>query len=230
MQMVIMCGGVAKRLGNLAKNIPKSMMDVNGKPFLEYQIDNLRNQGIENIVLCVGHLSEKIEEYFNDGSKFDINIKYSYDGEKPLGPIGALKNAEDLLDEDFCTMYGDSYLSVDYKKVYNFFKKQEKPACMIVYKNYNKYDRSNIIVKDNMVIGYGIKNKSKDMIYIDYGASILKRETLKIVPKNTFFTTVEFYNELIKKQELLAFEVKERFYHIGNPKSLEEFKNYIKLR
>lgn len=230
MQMVIMCGGLAKRLGNLAKNIPKSMMDVNGKPFLEYQIDNLRNQGIENIVLCVGHLSEKIEEYFNDGSKFDINIKYSYDDEKPLGPIGALKNAEDLLDEDFCTMYGDSYLSVDYKKVYNFFKKQEKPACMIVYKNYNKYDRSNIIVKDNMVIGYGIKNKSKDMIYIDYGASILKRETLKIVPKNTFFTTVEFYNELIKKQELLAFEVKERFYHIGNPKSLEEFKNYIKLR
>lgn len=230
MQMVIMCGGLATRLGNLAKNIPKSMMDINGKPFLEYQIENLRNQGIDDILLCAGHLSEKIEKYFKEGLKFGIDIKYSYDGEKPLGPIGALKNAENLLDDDFFTMYGDSFLSVDYKKVYNFFEKHEKPACMIVYKNYDKYDKSNIIVKENMVIGYGAKNKSKDMIYIDYGASLLNKKTLKIVPKNNFFTTGEFYTNLIKNKKLLAFEVKERFYHIGNPEALEEFKNFIKQR
>ena len=94
MQIVIFCGGLATRLGSLAKNIPKSMIDFNGKPFLEYQINNVKKQGIKDIVLCVGHLSKKIEEYFGNGSKLDVNIQYSYDGEKPLGPIGALKKAE----------------------------------------------------------------------------------------------------------------------------------------
>lgn len=230
MQMVILCGGLAIRLGDLAKKTPKSMINIFGKPFLEYQIENLKKQGIKDIVLCVGHLSEIIEEYFKDGSKFDINIKYSYDGEKSLGPIGALKNAEHLLENDFFTMYGDSYLSVDYNKVYNFFKKHEKPACMVVYKNFDKYDKSNIIVKENIVIGYGGKDRTKDMIYIDYGTSLLNIETLKVIPKNTFFTTSKFYSDLIKKQKLMAFEVKERFYHIGNLQALEEFKNYIKQR
>ena len=228
MQMIILCGGLATRLGHLAKKTPKSMINIYGKPFLEYQIENLKKQGIKNIVLCVGHLSEKIEEYFKDGSKFDINIKYSYDGKTPLGPMGALKNAEHLLEDDFFTMYGDSYLSVDFNKVYNFFEKYEKPACMVVFKNFDKYDKSNIIVKDNMIIGYGEKDRTKDMIFIDYGTSLLKKQTLKTIPKNTYFTTGEFYSDLINKQKLIAFEVKERFYHIGNPKALEEFKNYIK--
>lgn len=228
MQIVIMCGGFATRLGDLAKKIPKSMMDIHGKPFLEYQIENLEKQDMKDIVLCTGHLSKKIEEYFGDGSKFDVNIKYSYDIEKPLGPIGAIKKAESLLNDNFFTMYGDSYLTIDFKKIYNFFEKHEKPACMIVYKNYDKYDKSNIIVKDNMVVGYGMDDRTKDMVYIDYGTSLLNKQTLKKIPKNTYLNTGEFYSNLIKNQDLLAFEVTDRFYHIGNPEALEEFKNYIK--
>ena len=223
MQMIILCGGLATRLGNLVKDIPKSMVQIEGKPFLDHQIENLKKKSIKDIVLCVGHLSKKIESYFGDGSNFDVNIKYSYDGDKLLGPIGALKNAEPLLKNVFFIMYRDSFISVNFKEIYHYFLNQNKLGLMVVYNNNNQYDKSNITVKDNFVIGYGESNAS----YIDYGTSVIRKNALDIVPKNSFFSTGDFFKELIKKQELLAFEAKERFYHIGNPESLEEFKRFI---
>jgi len=228
MQIVILCGGLATRLGNLAKNTPKSMMEINSKPFLEHQIEKLKKQGLKDIVLCVGHLSRQIEEYFGNGKKFGVKIKYSYDGEKQLGPIGAVKNAESLLDDDFFIMYGDSYLSVDFQKAYSDFKKTNKSALMVVYKNQDKYDKSNLIVDNNMVIGYGAEDKTKEMIFIDYGTSVLSKKTLESVPENTMYSTGEFFSELIKKNQLCAYEAKKRFYHIGNLEALEELEKYIK--
>ena len=227
MQMVILCGGFATRLGDLAKNIPKSMIDIYGKPFLWYQIENLKRYDIRDIVLCVGHLSEKIIHYFDDGKKLGVNIKYSHDGDKPLGAIGALKKAEPLLDNIFFIMYGDSYLTVNYQEVYSFFKKYDKSGCMVVYKNNDKYDKSNLIVKDNMVVDYGKEKHSKEMIYIDYGTTLLRKITLKKIPLDTFYTTGEFFSKLIKQKQLLAYEANKRFYHIGNPEALEEFREYI---
>ena len=227
MQMVILCGGLATRLGDLAKNIPKSMIPVNGKPFLEYQIENLKHHSIKDIVLCVGHLSEKIEGYFGDGSKFGVKIQYNHDGDKPLGPIGAIKNAEQLLEDVFFIMYGDSYLSVDFEKVHASFLKYDKPGMMVVYKNHNEYDKSNIEVEGNLVVGHKEKGKTKNMIYIDYGTSILRKKVLESVPKNTFCSTESFFSDLIDKRQLLAFEVKERFYHIGSPGALKEFEDFI---
>ena len=224
MQIVIMCGGLATRLGNLTKKTPKSMIIIKDKPFLEYQIENLKQHNIKDIVLCVGHLSEKIENYFEDGSKFGVNIKYSYDGDKPLGPIGAVKKGEALLEDEFFIMYGDSYLSVDFQKAYSFFKDNKKLGLMVVYKNQDKYDKSNLKIKDNQVISYGEKGSD----FIDYGTSIIKKKALEMVPKNTMFSTGDFFKKLIEKNELLAFEAKKRFYHIGTPEALKEFGNFIK--
>jgi NDP-sugar pyrophosphorylase family protein len=221
--MVILCGGLATRLRDLAKDIPKSMIPIGGKPFLEHQIENLKKHSIKDLILCVGHLSKQIEEYFGDGNKFGVNIQYSNDGDTPLGPIGAVKNAEPLLEDTFFIMYGDSYLSVDFQKAYSFFNQNDKLGLMVVYKNNNRYDKSNIVTKDNMVVSYG----ENDATYIDYGTSILRKKTLEFIPKNTFFTTGDLFTKLIEKKELLSYEAKERFYHIGNPEALEEFKSYI---
>ena len=227
MQMIILCGGLATRLGKITKNIPKSMVKIKNKPFLEYQIEILKKRSIKDIVLCVGHLSDQIEQYFGNGENFGVNIKYSYDGDKQLGPIGALKNAEDLLKEDFFIMYGDSYIDVDFQQISSFFKKHDKLGLMVVYKNFNKYDKSNLIIKDNIIIAYGEKERTEDMVYIDYGTSILSKKSMKLIPKNTFYSTGQLFTDLISKGELIAFEVKNRFYHIGNPDALEEFNNYI---
>jgi len=230
MQIVILCGGLATRLGNIAKDTPKSMLKIKDKPFLQYQIEKLKKQKINDIILCVGHLSEQIENYFGNGKEFGVNIRYSYDKDKPLGPIGALKNAEDLLEDIFFIMYGDSYLNLDFIKIHTYFIQYDKLGLMVVYKNFNKYDKSNLIVKNNLIVAYGEKERTKDMTYIDYGTSILRKKSLKIIPNNTFYTTGQFFSFLISKKELLAFEVKERFYHIGNPDALREFKKYIETQ
>ncbi|KYK33786.1 MAG: hypothetical protein AYK22_06115 [Thermoplasmatales archaeon SG8-52-3] len=227
MQMVILCGGLATRLGKIAKKTPKSMIKIKNKPFLEYQIENIKRYSIKDIILCVGHLSEQIEKYFGNGDKFGVNIKYSYDTNKPLGPIGALKNAESLVDDIFFIMYGDSYLNVDFKKIANYFSNHNKLGLMVVYKNYNKFDKSNLIVNDKMIIAYGEKERTNDMIYIDYGTSLLNKKVLNLIPKNTFYKTGQLFSNLISKNELLAYEVKERFYHIGNLDALNEFKAFI---
>lgn len=229
MQIVILCGGLGTRLGEISKKIPKSMVRINNKPFLEYQIKQLKKNGVKDIVLCVGHLSEEIINYFGEGKKLGVKITYSNDGEKQLGPIGALKNAESKLEDIFFTLYGDSYIFVDYNNVYKSFLKKNTLAMMTVYQNRDKYDKSNLVVKKGMVKKYNNK-KTKDMIYIDYGVSIFKKKTLQLIPENTFFSTNQLYSKLVENNELAAYEVNKRFYHIGTPKALQEFKNYIKTR
>ena len=228
MQIAIICGGHATRLGSLAETIPKSMLDIQGKPFLQHQIEMLKKQNVTDIILCVGHLSEQIESYFGNGEEFGVNIKYSYDGDKKLGPMGAIKNAESLLEKEFFIMYGDSYIFVDFQKVYDFYKKHDKQACMVVYKNENRYDKSNLLVENSMVTGHKDLNKEKEMEYIDYGTSIISKESLDFISKDTFCSTGEFFKKLILKKELLAYEVDERFYHIGNLEALEELREYVK--
>ena len=227
MQMVILCGGLATRLGDLAKTIPKSMQDINGKPFLWYQLQKLKENNITDILLCVGHLSTAIEEYFSDGTELGLNIKYSHDGEKQLGPIGAVKKAEKILQNDFFIMYGDSYLDVDYQKVIEFYKQNRKPSCMVVYKNKDQYDKSNMIVENNMVVGYGSSSENNKVEYIDYGTSLLNIETLKLVSEDSYCSTGDFFEKLIDDEKLLAYEVKNRFYHIGNPEALAEVKKLL---
>ncbi len=227
MQVAILAGGRATRLGDLTGNRPKSMVTVGGRPFLEYQLELLRKAGIRNMVLCIGHMGEQIERYFGNGRKYGVNIKYSLE-DKFLGTAGALKKAEALLNDVFFTMYGDSYLFLDFPAAMRYFKSQNKLALMTVYKNYDQYDRSNTVIEGNLVKKFSKKEKTGDMVYIEYGANIFSKEALKMVPENQFDSLDALFPRLIEMEELLAFEVKERFYEVGSPQGLKEFEEYIK--
>jgi len=226
-QAVILAGGLATRLRPVTERIPKSLIQIHGKPFLRYQLDRLRDEGITDIVLCVGYLGDQIVAYFGDGHKYGVNINYSYDGDHLLGTGGALKKAEEHLCEEFFLTYGDSYLVIDYKAVMSWFKQFDKQGLMVVYKNYDQYDRSNVSIEGNLVKSYSKTNKTKDMIYIDYGASIFRREVLNLIPEGEIHPLEELFRQLIERQQLLAYEIKERFYQIGSIDGIEEFKQYI---
>ena len=230
MQIVILCGGKATRLYPLTKKIPKSMMRFEGKPFLEQQLDLLKKNRIFDVVLCVGYKAEQIKKYFGDGKNFGVEIKYSSDKKKLLGTGGALKKAENLLEDSFLVMWGDSYLPFNFQKAIKFFKKSNKPGMMIVFKNLNKYEPSNVEVKNNLVKSYSKKRKTKKMKYIDYGISIYRKEVLKYLPKNQVCDLTKLQQALIKKRQLLAYPAEKRFYQIGSPDGLEELKNYIKRK
>ncbi len=226
MQVAILAGGLATRLGDLTRNQPKSMVKVLGKPFLEYQLELLRRGGVRNVVLCIGYMGEQIEGHFGNGERYGVNIQYSVEG-KLLGTAGALKQAEPLLDDVFFTMYGDSYLFLDFSAAMRYFKSQNRLALMTVYKNYDRYDRSNTVVEGNLVKKFSKKERTEHTVYIEYGANIFKKAVLEMIPENQLYSQDDLFPRLIEMEELLAYEVKERFFEIGSPQGLKEFEEYI---
>jgi NDP-sugar pyrophosphorylase family protein len=225
--MVILAGGLGTRLWPLTSDVPKALIPIGGKPFLHHQIELLKRQGIRDIVLCVGHLAEQVQGYFGDGRWLDVRIKYSEEKGPLLGTAGAIKKAEPLLDDDFFLMYGDSYLMIDYQETMRYFRRFRRLGLMVVWKNLDRLERSNVAVEANLVTAYNKDQKSPNMDYINYGLSILRKEALLCIPPERSFSQEEFYQILIAQGELLAFEVEQRFYEIGSPRGLEEFQMLI---
>jgi MurNAc alpha-1-phosphate uridylyltransferase len=228
MQVAILAGGLATRLRPLSEKLPKSLIHISGKPFLHYQLDFLKRNGITRVVLCTGYLGEQIEDYFRDGRKFGVHIEYSRESEQLLGTAGALKKAQPLLDREFFTMYGDSYLFLDFGAAMRYFRSQNKLALMTVYKNFDRYDRSNTVIERNLVKKFSKKEKTEDMVYIEYGVNVFKKEALEMVPEDQPYSLDDLFPSLIEQGELLAFEVKERFYEIGSISGLKEFEEFVK--
>jgi len=228
-QVVILAGGRATRLGELTKNRPKSLVEIQGKPFLAYQLELLKDHEISDIVLCIGHLGGQIRKAFGDGSNYGVHLTYSLEDE-PLGTAGALKNAAPYLNDTFLVIYGDSYLLLDFVKIYAYFLTQQKLSLDTVFRNNDAFDASNIVIRDNMVEGYSKSEKTPDMVYIDCGAVIFHKEVLQLIPEDHFYSLEELFLRLIEKEQLLAFEVKEKFYEIGSPQGLKDFEAFIQRR
>jgi NDP-sugar pyrophosphorylase family protein len=227
MQVVIIAGGLATRLGEVTRTVPKSMVQIAGRPFLAYQLEPLKRQGITEVILCVGHLGEQIESYFGDGRQYGLSISYSYEKGKLFGTGGALKNAESLLHDEFFTIYGDSYLTLDFSAIMSYFKKFDRLALMTIFKNYGRYDKSNIAIEGNLIRQYGSKSANEELIYIDYGASLFKKQALDIIPPGTVHAMGDMFQALIERKQLLAYEVDQRFYQIGSREGLKEFEEFI---
>ncbi len=203
------------------------MVPVNGKPFLEYEIGLLRRSGIDDFVLCVGYLREKVEDYFGNGSRWGVRIRYSYDGPRLMGPAGALKGAEPLLEECFFVTYGDAYLRADYPSVMGALLCSGRLGLMTVYRNRNRYGKSDVDVRVGYVVRYDKGGRGGGMEWVNFGITALRRRALALVQPGKECSEEEFYGELIRRGELLAFPVGERFYEIGNPRSLREFERFI---
>jgi len=228
MQCVILAGGLATRLKPITEAIPKSMVPVHGKPFLEYQVSLLRENGVRDIVMCVGYLSEQIVAYFGDGKLFGVRIRYSCETEKLLGTGGAITHAVPLLGDHFFVMYGDSYLDVDFGKVAAHFSKCKYPALLVVYKNEGKWDTSNVVFWNDRVVLYDKKNRVPEMNYIDYGLCILSRSLLTHLPQGTKWDLGDLYGRLANEGQLGGYEVFSRFYEIGSKEGLREFEAHVR--
>ena len=227
MQAVILAGGLGTRLRPLTNEVPKAMVKANGKPFLEYELRLLKSKGITDFVISVSYRANVVIDYFKDGSQLGINIQYSYDGDKQLGAAGAIKRAEPHLGEIFFVTYGDAYLRADYIDAMNRFNKSAELGMMMVYENHNEHGKSDLVVENGFVTAYDKKSALEKMNWINYGVSLLRREALGTIPADTEFGEEQFYGELIKRKQLLAYEVKDRFYEIGTPSSLKEFEEFV---
>ena len=225
--VAILAGGLATRLRPITEKIPKSLIEVAGKPFIFHQLQYLRKEGIRKVVLCLGYLCEMIQEEVGDGSKFDLDITYSYDGDFLLGTGGSIKKALPILDENFYVLYGDSFLPIHFKPIEDFFFKCKKPALMTIILNENKWDKSNVMFKEKTLLEYNKKEPKSEMKFIDYGLGVLSKSLFNKYKEDAAFDLADLYHLLSIKNQLAGFEVNERFYEIGSHQGIKETELYL---
>jgi NDP-sugar pyrophosphorylase family protein len=225
--VALLAGGVATRLRPLTTTIPKALVEVAGRPFIDHQLALLRRNGVRRVVLCLGHLGEQVQAHLEAYAGFGLEVYYSFDGERLLGTGGALRCAAPLLGEAFWIMYGDSYLDVDYAAVLADFERQGQPALMTVIQNNNRWDRSNVVFHDGRLLVYDKRRNTPEMTYIDYGLALLRREVLERVPASEPYDLADLYSALVNEGRMAGYEVTQRFYEIGSPAGLEETRAYL---
>jgi NDP-sugar pyrophosphorylase family protein len=144
-----------------------------------------------------------------------------------IGTGGAIKNAQNFLDDVFFVLYGDSYLPCHYLEIQQAFMNQSSLGMMTVFKNNNSWDVSNIECSNGKIITYDKTHRSEKMNYIDYGLSVLTKESLAFIPSNQSYDLADFYKTLLNHDQLSAYEVKQRFYEVGSMPGVTELAYHL---
>ena len=220
--VVILAGGLATRLRPITERIPKALVDVGGQPFIAHQLRLLRSWGVEYAVISAWYKGEMIREYVGNGNRFGMEVQYVFDGDQPLGTGGAIRQALTLLTGAFFVLYGDSYLPCDYADIQAHFDRHTQPGLMTVYRNHGKWDTSNVEMRNNEILCYDKINRTTRMEFIDYGLGLFKREVFASLPQGQPADLTEIYQNLVAHHNLLAYEVKQRFYEVGSFEGLHE--------
>jgi histidinol-phosphate phosphatase family protein len=232
MQAVIMAGGKGTRLATVIKNIPKPMVPIEGKPLLEYQIENLKENGVTNIILIVGHLGDVIRDHFGDGSAFGVNISY-YVEESPLGTAGALAKIRDRLDDTFFLVFGDLFININYDRFIAFHRDTGALITLFAHPNSHPYDSDIIITDDeSRVTGWSYKKDFRTDDYqnlVNAGLYVMQRsvaDKIEKIQQTKHEDKVDLEKELIIplicESPFYAYHSTEYVKDIGTPERLQK--------
>jgi NDP-sugar pyrophosphorylase family protein len=211
------------------------MIIVAGRPFIAWQLEWLRSQGVGDVVLSIGYRGEDVRSYVNDGQRFELRVRYVDEQDRLLGTAGALRLASDAgaLDERFFVLYGDSYLDVSLANVWSDFGRQAREALMTVYRNNNEGEVSNVVFDGSLVTRYA-KNCSQppyDMVFVDYGLLALSRSLIEDhVTPDVEADLSKLLETLSADGELAGYEATSRFFEIGSPDGLANLERELRSR
>lgn len=196
-----MAGGKGTRLQSLTNDeIPKPMVPVAGKPILQWQIECLREQNVTDIIIIVGHLGEKIQEYFQDGGSFGVKIRYISET-MPLGTAGALSMLPPMLEEEsFFLVFGDVLFDIDLRRMAAFHRDKQAAATLLVHPNAHPFDSDLVIHNESgRVLRFDSKHNVRDYWYrncVNAGFYLLNKAVCQEVPPQT---KVDLEKELLAK-------------------------------
>jgi NDP-sugar pyrophosphorylase family protein len=242
--VIILAGGLATRLGEISRAVPKALIDVNGEPFVIHQLRLLKDRGIDQALLCVGYLGEQIVERVGNGRTLGLSVQYSFDGPRLLGTGGAIKRALPKLEGPaFFVLYGDAYLECDYAAVQTAFEASGKMSLMTVFRNEGRWGASNVEFLPltlplspggrgqgegaGRILAYDKKKPTEAMCHIDFGVGVYRKEAFASTPANEPYDLATLQQDLLRADQLAGYEVFQRFYEIGSPAGLEETRQYL---
>ena len=227
MKAVILAGGLGTRLRPYTTFLPKSMLPLGEKPIMEHLIDWTRKNGIKSIVLCVSYLRKTIEDYFEEGKRFGVNIEYAISN-KPLATAGQLKTAEDFIDDTFVCIYGDSIFNFSLR---NMIKQHIKKKAFVTM-SLNEY-KTNLpygvieTSKTGKVLSWNEKPEIKAKV--NMGCYVMEPKVLDLIPKNTPYGMDDVIKKAMNRKKLVSsFITKKGFTDIGNKSSYKKaYQDYI---
>lgn len=226
MQVVILAGGLGTRLRPITEQVPKPMVPVGGRPFLEYIVEHVAEQGFRDLLLLLGYLGEQVQQHFGDGRKWGIAIDYAREA-SPLGTAGAIRNALSKVESEFVLLYGDSFLPIDYRTVVQAFRRTACDALVIAYEDVTGSTDVNpnlAIDAEGNVMRYQKGSTGIDLKYIEAGALCFRRAIFEGLPPGQVISLEEqMFPELIAQHSLRAFITQQRFFDVGTPGRLREF-------
>jgi mannose-1-phosphate guanylyltransferase len=227
MKAVILAGGLGTRLQPYTFFIPKPMLPLGNKPLLEYIIEWVKNAGgIDNIVVCVSYLHRTIEDYFEDGARFGVEIEYAR-SERPVATAGQLKTAEKLLDEPFVCVYGDSVYKFNLRKMIreHMESKAFVSMALLAYSTKLKYGFIDMNGQDKVTAW---REKPEISGLINIGCYVMEPEFLKLIPKSGSFGMDDAMRKALEqKKTVKGFRIDTGFIDIGDKKSyLDAYKQY----
>jgi len=228
--IAILAGGLATRLRPLTETVPKALINIAGEPFLAHQLRLLKNAAIRQVVLCLGYRGTEIQEFAGDGRRFGLEIQYSFDGDRLLGTGGAIRRALNQLGESFFVLYGDSYLPTDYAAVEQAFRRCGRLGLMTIFENGGLWDTSNVEFSSGRILRYDKVSRSPGMRHIDYGLGAFHASVFQSLPDDQPIDLAAVYQELLQRDQLAGFEVRERFYEIGSVAGIEELRKHLARR
>jgi len=213
--------------------VPKAMLEVAGRPFVEWQLERLAACGFTDVVMCVAYLGGQIREHVGDGSRFGVRVAWADEGPTLLGTAGAVRNALPVLAPAFLVTYGDSYLPFDYAEpLVVLERKGDCDGVMAVFRNAGRWDASNVVLDParEWVVRYekGVRDPAFDCI--DYGAMALRREVIAALPAEKSAGLDAVQHDLATRTRLRACVARERFFEIGSPEGLADLDRHLRTR
>jgi NDP-sugar pyrophosphorylase family protein len=220
--IAVLAGGLVKRLRPLTEQLPKALLELAGEPFIAHQLRLFAREGINEVKLLVGYRWEQIAAFVGDGSRFRLKVDYIVDGPKLLGTGGAIRRALDRLGLEFLVTYCDSWLDAPYRPVVEAFHASGLPALMCVFRNEDRWDKSNVEFENRVICRYSKKLHLSAMHYIDWGLGVLKATRSRPGRSTSQWDLAELYEELSHSGCLAGYEMTHRFYEIGSFEGLAE--------
>lgn len=221
MQAVVLAGGVGTRLRPLTVNIPKPLVPVGGIPIMEHTIRLLRRHGVTDIVVSLGYLSEKIEQYFGDGSRLGVNLTYSYE-KTPLGTAGAVKHAQKYISGPFLVASGDVLTDIDFSNFIAEHRRGGALASIALTRSVSPTAFGIVFINNDGFISRFLEKPSWGEVFSDIinaGLYVMEPEILDLVPENREydFSKDVFPKMLTENHNLFGYMINTYWVDIGTP-------------
>ncbi len=215
-QAVILAGGRGTRMRPITDDRPKPMVPILGLPFLEYQIEQLRDQGFERVLLLLGYLPDVVQNYFGDGRRWGVHIDYSVTAPEQL-TSSRVATARHMIDDCFLLLYCDNYWPMQMDRLWARFREAGKPGLITVYANNDGYSRGSVLLDQNRHVRvFDRLRTTPGLREVEISYAILTDTSLALLPAQDTLFEEAIYTPLAEQGRLTAYVSDHRYYSVGS--------------